>query len=202
MEHECLHHFWVVFHIATLSCLVSSSVPPRRSLIIYIHIWHKNRTFHHLLDILHLGIQQNQGVWNLSSGSKWTVLCMLFAIILLKITFKIQWCLFIFFLPLANILFQTRGVSKVDMVQCCNRLPKSHQGYGFSSGHVWMRELDCKESWASKNGCFWTVLLEKTLESPLDCKEIQPVHPKGDQSWVFIGRTDAEAETSILRPTH
>ena len=70
----------------------------------------------------------------------------------------------------------------------------------FSSGHVWMWELDYKESWAPKNWCFWTVVLEKTLESPLDCKEIQPVHPKRDQSWVFIGRTDAEAETPILWP--
>ena len=61
-----------------------------------------------------------------------------------------------------------------------------------------MLELDYKESWAPKNWCFWTVVLEKTLESPLDCKEIQPVHPKGDQSWVFIGKTDAEAETQIL----
>ena len=75
----------------------------------------------------------------------------------------------------------------------------SSQGYGFSSGHVWMWELDCKESWALKNWCFWTVVL-KTLESPLDCKEIQPVHPKGGQSWVFIGRTDAKAETPILWP--
>ena len=68
-------------------------------------------------------------------------------------------------------------------------LPKkgpSSQGYGFSSGHVWMWELDCEESWAPKNWCFWTMVLEKTFESPLDCKEIQPVHPKGDQSWVFI----------------
>ena len=73
---------------------------------------------------------------------------------------------------------------------------------GFSSGHVWMWELDCKESWAPKNWCFWTVVLEKTLESPLDCKEIQPVHPKGDQSWVFIGRTDVEAETPVLWPPH
>ena len=63
-----------------------------------------------------------------------------------------------------------------------------------------MWELDYKESWAQKNGCFWTVVLEKTLESPLDCKEIQPVHPEGDQSWVFIGRTDVEAETPILCP--
>ena len=72
----------------------------------------------------------------------------------------------------------------------------------FSSDHVWMWELDCEESWVPKNWCFWTVVLEKTLESLLDCKEIQPVHPKGDQSWVFIGRTDAEAETPILWPPH
>ena len=62
----------------------------------------------------------------------------------------------------------------------------SAQGYGFSSGHVWMWELDCEESWVPKNGCFWTAVLEKTLENPLDCKEIQPVHPKGDQSWVWL----------------
>ena len=66
---------------------------------------------------------------------------------------------------------------------------------GFSSGRVWMWELDYKESWTPKNWCFWTVVLEKTLESPLDCKEIQTAHPKGDQSWVFIGRNDVEAET-------
>ena len=76
----------------------------------------------------------------------------------------------------------------------------SSQGYGFSSGHVWRWELDHKGSWVPKNWCFWTVVLEETLESPLDCKAIQPVHPKGDQSWVFIGRTDAEAETPILWP--
>ena len=70
----------------------------------------------------------------------------------------------------------------------------------FSSGHVWMWELDCEESWALQNWCFWTVVLEKTLESPLDCNEIQPVHPKGDQSWVFIGRTDVETETPVLWP--
>ena len=80
-----------------------------------------------------------------------------------------------------------------------NKGPSS-QGNGFSSGHVWMWELDYRESWVTKNWCFWTVVLEKTLESPLHCKEIQPVHPKGDQSWVFIGRTDAEAETPILWP--
>ena len=76
----------------------------------------------------------------------------------------------------------------------------SSQGCGFSSNHVWMWELDYKESWALKHWCFWTVVLEKTLESPLYCKEIQPVHPKGNQSWVFIGRTDAEAVTPILWP--
>ena len=75
----------------------------------------------------------------------------------------------------------------------------SSQSCGFSS-HVWMWELDHKESWGPKNGCFWTVVLEKTLESPLDYKEIQPVYPKGNQSWIFIGRTDAEAETPILWP--
>ena len=80
-----------------------------------------------------------------------------------------------------------------------NKDPSS-QSYGFSSCHVWMWELDHKESWALKNWCFWTVVLEKTLESPLDCKEIQPVHPKGDQSWVFIGKTDVEPETPILWP--
>ena len=74
----------------------------------------------------------------------------------------------------------------------------SSQSYRFSCSHVWIWEWDHKEGWMSKNWCFWTVVLEKTLESPLDCKEIQPVHPKGDQSWVFIGRTDAEAEAPIL----
>ena len=76
----------------------------------------------------------------------------------------------------------------------------SSQNYGFSSSHVWMWELDYKESWVLKNWCFWTVVLEKTFDSPLDCKEIQPVHPKGDQSWIFIGRTDAEAEAPIVWP--
>ena len=80
-----------------------------------------------------------------------------------------------------------------------NKGPSS-QGYGFSRSHGWMWELDHKESWALKNWCFWTVVLEKTLESPLDCKEIQLVHPKGNQSWIFTWRTDAEAETPILWP--
>ena len=77
-------------------------------------------------------------------------------------------------------------------------LPLYSQSYGFSSSHVWMWELDYKESWEPKNRCFWTVVLEKTLENPLDCKKIQPVHPKGTQSWIFTGRTDAEAEAAIL----
>ena len=77
----------------------------------------------------------------------------------------------------------------------------SSQGYGFSSSHVWMWELGYKESWVPKNWCFWTMVLEKTLESPLDCKEIQPVHPKGNQPWTLIGRTDAVAETPILLPS-
>ena len=80
-----------------------------------------------------------------------------------------------------------------------NKGPSS-QSYGFSSSHVWMWELDYKESWVPKNWYFWTVVMEKTLKSPLDCKKFQPVHPKGNQSWIFIGRTDAEAETPILWP--
>ena len=82
-----------------------------------------------------------------------------------------------------------------------NKGPSS-QGYVFSCGHVWMWELDCEESWVPKNWCFWTVLLEKTLESPLDCKEIQPVHSEGDQPWDFFGRNDAKAETPVLGPPH
>ena len=77
---------------------------------------------------------------------------------------------------------------------------QSSQNYGFSTGYVWMWELDCEESLASKNWCFWTLVLEKTLESPSDCKEIQPVHSKGDQSWVFFGRNAAKAETPVLWP--
>ena len=76
----------------------------------------------------------------------------------------------------------------------------SSQSYGFPSSHVWMWELDHKESWVLKNWCLWTVVLEKTLESPLDCKEIKPVNPKRDQHWIFIGRTDAEAEAPVLWP--
>ena len=83
------------------------------------------------------------------------------------------------------------SILKSRDITFANKGPSSH-GYGFSSGHVWMWQLDCEESWEPKNWCFWTMVLEKTLESPLDCKEIQLVHPKGDQSWVFIGRTNAE----------
>ena len=86
-------------------------------------------------------------------------------------------------------------------IKFANKGPSS-QGNGFSSVHVWMCELDCEKSWMLKTWCFQTVVLEKIFESPLDCKEIQPVHPKGDQSWVFIGRTDAEAETPVLWPPH
>ena len=82
-------------------------------------------------------------------------------------------------------------------IKVCNS-----QSYGFSNSHVWMWELDHKESWVPKNWCFWTMVLEKTLESPLDYKEIQPVYPKGNQSWIFIGRTDADDEAPILWPSN
>ena len=78
-----------------------------------------------------------------------------------------------------------------------NKGPSS-QSYGFSSGHVWMWELDYKESWVPKNWCFWTVVLKKTLENPLHCEEIKSVNPKGKQSWIFTGQTDAEAEAPVL----
>ena len=89
--------------------------------------------------------------------------------------------------------------SKVE-VSLCYKSPYS-QSYGFSSSHVWMWELDCEESWAPKNWCFWTVVLEKTLENPLDCKELKPVSPKGNQPWIFIGMTDTEAEAPTLWPS-
>ena len=91
----------------------------------------------------------------------------------------------------SKVMTNLDSILKKQKHYTANKGPSS-QGYGFSGGHVWMWELDYKERWA-QNWCFWTVVLEKTLESPLDCKEIQPVPPKGDQSWVFIGRTDAEA---------
>ena len=90
------------------------------------------------------------------------------------------------------------SISKNQTHYFANKGPSS-QNFGFSSSHVWMWQLDYKESWAPKNWCFWTVVLEKTLESPLNCK-IQPFHPKGDQSWVFIERTDVEAETPVPWP--
>ena len=96
-------------------------------------------------------------------------------------------------MPNLDSILKTRGITsptKIHLVKAT----------GFSSSHVWMWKLGYKEGWLPKTWCFWTVVLEKTLESPLDCKEIQPVHPKGDQSWVFIGWTDAEAETPILWP--
>ena len=92
---------------------------------------------------------------------------------------------------------QSRQCIKKQKHYFANKGPYS-KGYGFSSSHVWMWEVDHKENWAPKNWCFWTVVLEKTLESPLDFKDIQPVNPKGNQSWIFIGRTDTE--TPILWP--
>ena len=89
-------------------------------------------------------------------------------------------------------LDQPRQHIKKQRHYCVNKGPSS-QGYGFSSSHVWMWELDYKESWTPENWYFWTVVLEKTPESPSDSKEIQPVHPKGNQSWIFIRSTDAEA---------
>ena len=103
------------------------------------------------------------------------------------------------FTPWKEIYDQPRQHIKKQRHYFVNKGPSS-QGFGFSSSHVWMWELGCKESWVQKNWWFWTMVL-KTLESPLYCKEIQPVHPKGDQSWLFIGRTDVEAEESILWPS-
>ena len=99
--------------------------------------------------------------------------------------------------PLKKIYDQQRQHIKKQRHYFANK-DLSSQRYGFSSSHVWMRELYYKESWVPKNWCFWTVVLEKTLESLLDCKEIQPIHLKGNQSWIFIGRTDAETETQYF----
>ena len=90
------------------------------------------------------------------------------------------------------ILTYVKAVTKKQRHYFVNK-GQSSQSYGFFSSHVWMWDLDCKESWALKNWCFWTVVLEKTLDSPLAFKEIKPVNSKGNQSWIFIGRTDAEA---------
>ena len=105
----------------------------------------------------------------------------------------------LFFLPWKKSYDQPRQHIKKQRHYFANK-GLSCQCYAFSSSHVWMWELGYKESWAPKNWCFWTVVLEKTLQSPLDWKEIQPVNPKGNQPWIFIGRTDAEAETPILWP--
>ena len=104
-----------------------------------------------------------------------------------------------------GIFLGRKAMTNLDSILKCRNITlptKVHlsQSYGFFSSHIWMWESDYKESWMLKNWCFWTVVLEETLESLLDCKVIQPVHPKGDQSWTFIGRTDAEAETPILWP--
>ena len=96
-------------------------------------------------------------------------------------------------------LWQPREHIKKQRHYFANKGPYN-QSYGFSCSHVWMWELDYKESWVLKIWCFWNVVLEKTLESPLDCKEIQLVNPQGNQSWIFIGRTDAETETPMLWP--
>ena len=112
---------------------------------------------------------------------------------------EINWCL----------LLERKAMTNIDSILKSRHYfankGLSSQSYGFSSIQVcervvWIWELDHKESWVPRNWCFWTVVLEKTPESPLDCKEIQLVHPKGDRSWVFFGRTDAEAETPVLWP--
>ena len=102
-----------------------------------------------------------------------------------------------------HLLLQRKVMTNLDIQKqrhyFVNKGP-SGQSYGFFSSHVWMLELHYKRSWAPKNWCFWPVVLEKTLECTLACKQIQSVHPKGDQSWMFTGRADAEAETPILWP--
>ena len=100
---------------------------------------------------------------------------------------------------LDSILIKSRDITLPTKV-CIVKTFDLSQSYGFSSSHVWMWKLDHKESWVPKNWCFWTVMLEKTLESPLDSMEMEPVNPKGNQSRIFIGRTDASAEAPILWP--
>ena len=103
------------------------------------------------------------------------------------------------FAPWKKSCYQPRQHFKKQRHYFAGKGPSS-QSYGFSNRHVWMWELDYKESWATKNLCLWTLLLEKIHESPLGCKKIKPVHSKGNQSWIFIGRTDAEAEAPIVWP--
>ena len=107
----------------------------------------------------------------------------------------IRWPKWYWFNFLSHIksIYLSQDISRLEIWTCAHALERSN---------VWMWELDCEESWSRNNLCFWTVVLEKTLDSPLDCKKIQPVHPKEDLSWVFIGRTDAKAETPILWPPH
>ena len=100
-----------------------------------------------------------------------------------------------------RLLLGRKVMTNLDSIHYFANKGSSSQGYGFSCGHVWMWELDCEEGWAPKNWCFLTVVLDKTLESPLDCKEIQPVHSE-DQPWDFFGRNDAKAETPVLWPLH
>ena len=100
-----------------------------------------------------------------------------------------------------RLLLERKVMTNLDSIFKSKDKGLSSQSYGFSSSHILIWELNYKENWAPKNWCFWTVVLEKTLESPLDCKEIKAVNPKGNQSWIFIGRTDAEAEEApILWP--
>ena len=110
---------------------------------------------------------------------------------------KIKRCLLLGRKVMTNLdsIFKSRAITLPTKVHLVNAMV-------FSSSHVWMWEWDCEESWVPKNWCFWAVVLEKTLESPLDCKEILPVRSKGDQSWVFFGRNDAKAETLVLWPPH
>ena len=106
-------------------------------------------------------------------------------------------------MKLRHLLFGRKAINNLDSLLKTRDITSKglySQSYSFSSSHVWMWKLDHKESWALKNWCFWTVVLEKSLESHLDSKEIQLVHPKGNQSWIFIGRTDAEAETPVFWP--
>ena len=101
-----------------------------------------------------------------------------------------------------RLLLGRKVMTNLDSILKSRDITLPTKVHGFSSGHVWMWELDCEESWVLKNWCFWTVMLEKTLESPLDCKEIQPVHSEGDQPWDFFGRNDAKAGTPVLWPRH
>ena len=105
-------------------------------------------------------------------------------------------------MKLRHLLLGRKAMTNLDSILKSRDItfPTKVQSYEFSSSHVWMGELDNKKAWVLKNQCLWIVVLEKTLESPLDSKEITPVHPKGNQPWIFIGRTAAEAEAPILWP--